>query len=95
MKLEFNKSSVNLTKLFTRYSTTLFVVFNAILLIIAVLILQQVISNSATADSESASEQLLNIDTSVITKIGNLYPSSEVVSPPPTPSGRINPFAEK
>jgi len=95
MKLTPNSKPINFPKLFKRYSITLFVVFNAIFLIIAVLALQQVVSNSETTNSESASQQLFNIDTSVIKKIDGLYPSSEVISPPAIPSGRINPFAEK
>lgn len=96
MKLNFKEPHIHIPNKFNRFSTTLFVVFNALLLIASVLLLQQVVFNTTEVeDSNAVTESLFEVDTTITKKIDSLYKSTEVITPPSVPSGRINPFAEK
>lgn len=95
MKIIFKAPHLRIPNKFSQFSTTIFVVFNSILLIAAVLLLQQVVfSTTEIENSNTITDSLFDADTNITKKIDSLYSSSDVASPPSVPSGRINPFAE-
>lgn len=77
-----------------RFQVTLFIVFIATCLAVAVTVLNTILNESSTADGYTSPTDAGTIDQATLDRIKALHTSKENFPKYTPPSGRINPFAE-
>jgi hypothetical protein len=81
-------------RLLSQFHMTLFIVFIVAGLSVAVLFLNDMLSDTSTSDGYTSPIDAGSIDQATLDRIKELHTSDEGPSPSSFPSGRINPFGE-
>jgi hypothetical protein len=93
--IDLRKIPKSILVLFQRFHTTLFIVFVVTGLSIAVLMLNQLLSDASDTTAKG-SENISSTEAfqTTIDRINDLHSSAEAPSSIPLPEGRTNPFVE-
>jgi hypothetical protein len=81
-------------RLLAEFHMTLFIVFIVAGLSVAVLFLNNMLSDTSASDGYTSPIDAGSIDQATLDRIKELHTSDEGQSPSNLPSGRINPFGE-
>lgn len=81
-------------QLLVRFHMTLFIVFIVTGLSVAVLFLNNMLTETATSDDYTSPIDAGSIDQTTLDRIKELHTSDETVAEQVFPEGRINPFGE-
>jgi len=83
-----------LSKAFTRFHMTFFIVFLTAGLGIAVLFLNDILTETSLGDDYTSPIDAGSIDQATLNRIKELHTSDDTPAQAPFPNGRINPFGE-
>lgn len=93
-KLQIGSLFTTISRQLARFHMTLFIVFIVAGLSVAVIFLNNVLSDTTTLDGYTSPISPGSIDQATLERIKELHTSDETVPTSKYPDGRINPFGE-